>query len=199
MQIGRKQAMKYLCVAMLSIFLSACANNITYFQSQRTSFTVETSAKDPTKPVQGNLGYRARTFIVNPKMSETGDVMSLIGDAQFALDGDNLPDRLVFKTALITGDAAADLSEDEVADAAAALAGVNTIPSDEDLTLGAFNKICENDKYNEAAAFSGVTFSNLDTADKNMLGNITGVGGFYNANRHTKLMTLFQAGKVCNG
>ena len=110
-------------VALASVVISGCANSINYHHSERTSIALEAKPNDPTQPIQGNVGLKARTILVAPGVkggfgfgsisgSEKGESTSAISDFYLrrkpASDDDvnSVFGTTIVRGAFITGDAA---------------------------------------------------------------------------------------------
>ncbi len=58
--------LKQLIPLALVLFLTGCANAITYHHSERVSIALEARSTDPQQPVQGIIGIKTRTVVVSP-------------------------------------------------------------------------------------------------------------------------------------
>lgn len=187
---------------MLVVFLAGCANSITFFQSTRASLTIETSGVDVNKPVQGNFGYKNRTFIYNPKMADGKELMSLISDAQFnVVDNAEGDEVITFRSSLISGDAASSLSGNKLVEAVEAISGANVIPSFSDLAKASKKTLCglSASEYAKAKSLiTGTPYKTLSTSEMTTLENNTQVGKLnYKEKLHDELSSLLKADGDC--
>jgi hypothetical protein len=184
------------------LFLTGCANSITFFQSTRSSLTIETSGVDVNKPVQGNFGYKNRTFIYNPKIADDKDVMSLISDAQFNVFDDSKGDEVItFRTALISGEAASSLTISQITEAVKAVTGANIIPSYSDLAKTSKKNLCKLTAIEYSKTKKLITetfFENLSEGEKKSLETNTIAGKKnYNEKLHQELASLLSTNGKC--
>ncbi|MCC2616875.1 hypothetical protein LJ739_11535 [Aestuariibacter halophilus] len=186
------------------VTLGGCSNSITFYQATRSSLTVETSGVDVNKPVQGNFGYKTRTFILNPKMGDGKDVMALISDAQFNnVENSSGDDVITFRAALISGDAANNLSELDAVEAAAAVSMAKPIPTYSDLAKSSLKIMCDGLTASEFTQtgnlVTGTAYGDLTTAQMQQLESQTGAGiSNYTEALHNELAQLLQRGGSCS-
>jgi len=191
-----------LTIIILLVSLTGCSNNITFYQATRSSLTVESNAMDVNNPVQGNFGYKNRTFIYNPRIGDNKEVMAMIGDSQFnVVDNEQNDEVITFRTALISGDAAASLSGQALNQAAEALSGTLVIPSYSTLAKTSFKHLCQLNMadfdQSKQLILSTREVANMATANKTLLENRTQVGlTNYNQKLHDELSQLVING-VC--
>ncbi len=130
---------------------AGCSNMIYYYQTDKFSLGVE-GRPDSTAPISGNFGFKQRIVTVVPSKDDKAlfegqpeeDAVSMVSYFDFKLkDADwTWLDPLTVNTALITGQAAAELSDDQAKGAFRALSTANLDVSRE--TWTAFGLIYDN-------------------------------------------------------
>jgi hypothetical protein len=161
---------------------TACKNSIVFYQAQRVSFTLETNPVDVSKPVQGNLGFKSRTFISNPKVDDGKKIMTLLSDADFAKDDKS--NALVFKTAIFSGKAAVALGEKGALAVTQAITQVPNLATQIDNVI---SNVISNRKMPELKLMACKNYSDLSKDEEKRLWKITGFGRNYKERQHNEL------------
>jgi hypothetical protein len=122
---------RVLALGLCGLLLGGCTNSIYFYETEKISITLE-GRPDGTSPVSGNIGVKQRVVAFGPPKSvgeseEGEDAVSLISYFAFdKTDAGTFHDPIVIETALITGDAAVSLSDEERKAAFAAFAAYST-------------------------------------------------------------------------
>lgn len=116
---------KVSAVVLLCFILPSCTNALYFYETDKISLTAELRP-DSTQPIQGNLGIKQRVALVTPSINGQGggEGLSAISSFRFGMEPQpgllNLP-MITIRTALITGDAASQLNDEQAAKASVIL------------------------------------------------------------------------------
>lgn len=135
--------------------LSAGCNSIYFYETEKLSITAE-GRPDSSSPISFNLGLKQRVAAIVPPKQMGGknpesDAVSLISYFDFkkkkAKGGFWLNDSVTIKTALITGEVAADLGDEKTGKAMSAFTQTARFPTPEvEQMQGLFDRINEREE-----------------------------------------------------
>ena len=104
------------------LLLPSCSNALYFYETDKISLLVE-ARPDSSQPVQGNLGLKQRVALVTPSTKNPeGDALSSISSFRFNIASEPGFNPVTIQSALITGEAASCLNQEQTAIAASILA-----------------------------------------------------------------------------
>ena len=173
-------------------FLMGCGNALYFYQNERISLTIE-GRPDASQPVQGNLGLKQRIAIVTPGLEsngtrEPGEALSLISSFRFKKESGQLFNLgpVTIRAALITGDAAKDLSDGQTK-AAVEVLTERKIPTYEALARESIARAKAKDQLIELKQLADIQWANLTAQQKSDLGTLTEAFRSYNERLHNAI------------
>ncbi len=159
----------------------SCSNTLYFYETEKISLTVE-GRPDSTQPVQGNLGIKQRAVLIVPPRA-TGEALSAISSFQFTKSPGGVFNfgPVTIRAALVTGEAATNLTPHQQQNAARAVTEGVSLQSSETLAQKGIQRAKAANK--EARLRALVTakpqWKDLSPEEKDELAEITiGVKGF---------------------